>query len=64
MIGIGYATPPDKNAAFCEGIRELLRVHPYTRKDYYQVWLNGFASSSLDVLCMFLDCTRLANRTS
>jgi len=50
MIGIGYATPPDKIAAFCEGIRELLRVHPYTRKDYYQVWLNGFASSSLDVL--------------
>ena len=50
MISIGYATPPDKIAAFCEGIRELLRVHPYTRKDYYQVWLNQFAGSSLDVL--------------
>ncbi len=50
MVSIGYATPPDKIAAFCEGIRELLRVHPYTRKDYYQVWLNEFSGSSLDVL--------------
>lgn len=50
MIGIGYATPPEKIAAFCEGIRELLRVHPYTRKDYYQVWLNEFGGSSLNVL--------------
>ena len=50
MISIGYATPPEKIAAFCEGIRELLRVHPYTRKDYYQVWLNEFAGSSLDIL--------------
>jgi MscS family membrane protein len=50
MVSVGYATPPDKIAAFCEGIRELLRVHPYTRKDYYQVWLNEFSGSSLDVL--------------
>jgi MscS family membrane protein len=50
MIGIGYATPPGKIAAFCEGIRELLRIHPYTRKDYYQVWLNEFGGSSLNVL--------------
>ena len=50
MVSIGYATPPDLIASFCEGIRELLRVHPYTRKDYYQVWLNEFSGSSLDVL--------------
>lgn len=50
LISIGYSTPPEKIAAFCEGIRELLRVHPYTRKDYYQVWLNEFAGSSLDIL--------------
>ncbi len=50
MLGVGYATPPEKIAAFCEGIRELLRVHPYTRKDYYQVWLNEFGGSSLNVL--------------
>ena len=50
MVSVGYATSPEKIASFCEGIRELLRVHPYTRKDYYQVWLNEFAGSSLDIL--------------
>ncbi|MDP6541788.1 MAG: mechanosensitive ion channel family protein [Phycisphaerales bacterium] len=50
MVSIAYDTPPENIAAFCEGIRELLRIHPYTRKDYYQVWLNEFAGSSLDIL--------------
>ncbi|MCH8166165.1 MAG: mechanosensitive ion channel family protein [Planctomycetes bacterium] len=49
-IAITYDTPPQKIEAFCEGIRELIRLHPYTRKDYYQVWLNQFGPSSLDVL--------------
>ena len=49
-VGILYGTPPARIDAFCEGIRELIRQHPYTRKDYYQVWLNGFADSSLEVL--------------
>ncbi len=49
-VGLAYNTPPEKIAAFCEGVRELLRDHPYTRKDYYQVWLTEFGSSSLDVL--------------
>ena len=49
-VSITYDTPPEKIDAFCEGIRELIRVHPYTRKDYYQVWLHQFAASSFDVL--------------
>ena len=49
-IGITYDTPPDRIEAFCEGIRELIRLHPYTRKDYYAVWLNEFAATSLNVL--------------
>ncbi len=49
-IGIQYDTPPDKVDAFCEGIRELVRVHPFTRKDYYQVWFHEFGPSSLDIL--------------
>ncbi len=49
-VSVTYDTPPDKIEAFCEGIRELIRVHPYTRKDYYQVWLHQFGPSSLDVL--------------
>lgn len=50
MLSITYATPPEKIDAFCEGIRELIRLHPYTRKDYYHVYFNQFAASSLDIL--------------
>jgi MscS family membrane protein len=49
-IGVEYSTPPDKLVAFTEGIRELIRCHPMTRKDYYQVYLNAFGPSSLDIL--------------
>ena len=49
-VGVQYDTPPEKLVAFCEGVRELVRTHPYTRKDYFQVWLNQFGPSSLDVL--------------
>jgi MscS family membrane protein len=49
-LAVTYDTPPDRIEAFCEGIRELIRLHPYTRKDYYQVWLHQFGASSLDVL--------------
>lgn len=50
MISVTYDTPPEKIEAFCEGIRELIRVHPYTRKDYFHCYLNAFAPSSLDIL--------------
>jgi MscS family membrane protein len=50
MLSVTYATPPEKIEAFCEGIRELIRLHPYTRKDYYHVYFNKFAASSLDIL--------------
>ena len=49
-VGVQYDTPPDKLVAFTEGIRELVRTHPYTRKDYFQVYLNQFGPSSLDIL--------------
>ncbi|MBW9262205.1 MAG: mechanosensitive ion channel family protein [Candidatus Thiodiazotropha sp. (ex. Lucinisca nassula)] len=49
-LSLTYDTPPDRIEAFCEGVRELVRQHPYMRKDYYQVYLNEFAASSLDVL--------------
>jgi MscS family membrane protein len=49
-LSLTYDTPPDRIEAFCEGIRELVRQHPYMRKDYYHAYLNEFAASSLDVL--------------
>jgi MscS family membrane protein len=56
-LGVQYDTRPEQIEAFCEGIRELLRRHPYTRKDYYHVYLNGFSDSSLDImLYCFVEC--------
>ena len=49
-LNLEYGTPPDRIDAFCEGIRELVRRHPHTRKDFYAAYLNEFTLSSLDVL--------------
>ena len=49
-LSLTYDTPPEKIEAFCEGVRELIRCHPYTRKDYYHVYFNEFGASSLDVM--------------
>jgi len=50
VLSIAYDTPPEKIDAFCEGIRELVRRHPYTRKDYFHVYLNEFGSDALQIL--------------
>lgn len=50
VINITYDTPPDRIDAFCEGIREIVRTHPYTRTDYYHIYLNEFGPHSLDIL--------------
>jgi MscS family membrane protein len=56
-LSLTYDTPPDRIEAFCEGVREIIRLHPYTRKDSFHVWLNRFGPSSLDVLVyMFHEC--------
>ncbi|MEC7566720.1 MAG: mechanosensitive ion channel family protein [Planctomycetota bacterium] len=56
-IGVQYDTTPEQIDAFCEGIREIIRRHPYTRKDYFQVYLNAFSNSSVDILLyMFFQC--------
>ena len=49
-LSLTYDTPPDKIEAYCEGVRELVRQHPYMRKDSFHIYLNEFASASLDVL--------------
>ncbi len=49
-ISLIYGTTPEKIELFCEAIRELVRLHPYMRKDYFQVYLNELSASSLDVL--------------
>jgi len=48
-ISVTYGTPPAKMEAFCAGIRELVRIHPYTRNERYYVWFSDFGPSSLDI---------------
>lgn len=49
-LPVRWSTTPEKLEAFCEGIRELVRRHPYTRKDSYQVWVNDMNEYSLQIL--------------
>ncbi|MFO0745915.1 MAG: mechanosensitive ion channel family protein [Myxococcota bacterium] len=50
MFQLAMETEPDKVAAFCEGLRELVRHHDHTRKDGYYVGLYDIGASSLDVI--------------
>ncbi len=49
-VGVQYDTSPEKLEAFCEGIRQIIINHEYTRKDYFHVYFSNFGSSSLDIL--------------
>jgi MscS family membrane protein len=49
-LGIQYDTPPDKIEAFCEGVRKIISMHPHTKKDNYQVYLNNMGASALEIL--------------
>jgi MscS family membrane protein len=49
-LSLTYDTPPERIEAFCEGVRELVRLHPATRKDQLLVSAYEFSASSIDVL--------------
>lgn len=48
-LGLEYSTPPEKIEAFCEGVRQLIVSHKFTRKDNFHVYFNNYGASSLDV---------------
>ncbi len=50
FLSVPLTTEPERIDAFCEGVRELIRRHPYTRKDLFYVYLHEFKPSSLDIL--------------
>ncbi|MED5507425.1 MAG: mechanosensitive ion channel domain-containing protein [Planctomycetota bacterium] len=49
-LSLLYETTPEQVDAFCEGARELVRNHPMMRRDSYQVYLNEFGESGIDIL--------------
>ncbi len=48
-LGLEYDTPAEKIEAFCEGIRQIILSHHWTRKDNFHVYFNNFGASSLDI---------------
>ncbi len=51
-LGLEYDTPPEKVEAFCEGIRQIILSHKWTRKDNFNVYFVNFGASSLDIQLM------------
>ncbi len=49
-LGVTYDTPPEKIEAFCEGIKNIIKANPHTRKDYFHVVANDFGGSSINVM--------------
>ena len=52
-LDITYDTSPEKVEAFVEGIKNIIKCNPCTRKDYYQCYFSGYGPHSLQVLLNF-----------
>jgi len=52
-LDLTYDTPPEKIEAFVEGLQNIIKSNPRTRKDYYQCYFSGFAAHSLQVFLNF-----------
>ncbi|NLV68525.1 MAG: mechanosensitive ion channel family protein [Spirochaetes bacterium] len=53
VLGITYDTPAEKIEAFLEGIKNIIKNNPATRKDYFHVVFNAYGDSSLNILLYF-----------
>ncbi|MCC5816503.1 MAG: mechanosensitive ion channel family protein [Leptospira sp.] len=49
-LGITYGTPPAKIEAFLEGIKNIIKANPHTRKENYHVVFNKFGDFNLDIM--------------
>jgi MscS family membrane protein len=49
-INLKNDTTPQQMLAFTAGIRELIRNHPYTRKEGYEVWVNNILAGAYEVV--------------
>ncbi len=49
-LGIRYDTPPELIQSFVDGIKQLIKAHPHTKKDTFDVAFIGFGDSALNIL--------------
>lgn len=52
-LGVTYDTPPDTLEAFMEGIKNIIKANPATRKDYFHVVFKEFGDSALVIMVYF-----------
>ena len=52
-LDLTYDTSPEEMEAFVEGVKNIILSNPSTKKDYFQVYFNGFGPSSLQVFINF-----------
>jgi MscS family membrane protein len=52
VLGVTYNTPPDKLAAFVEGIRAILAMHPSVQRTY-EVHLYNLGTSGIEILVYY-----------
>jgi MscS family membrane protein len=50
VLNLAYHTPADRVDAFANGVLELIRLHPHTRKDACSCHFDEFGPSSIDLL--------------
>ena len=50
FYSVTYDTPSHKIEAFIEGIKDIIRQHPYTNKEKLHVVFQSYKESSLDVM--------------
>lgn len=50
QIGLTYDTPADLIDAYVTGLRGIVKEHPKTKNDPYEISLNDFGPSSLNIL--------------
>jgi len=49
-LSVTYNTPPDRLLEFVAAVRDIIANHPYTWKDDYQVYVQDFGESSIEIL--------------
>lgn len=52
-LGLAYDTDPKQIEAFCNGIRSIIKAHPSTRKDYFEIHFSGYGDFSLKIMLYF-----------
>ncbi|MCB1170132.1 MAG: mechanosensitive ion channel [Leptospiraceae bacterium] len=49
-LGVTYDTGPDKLEGFLEGIKNIIKANPHTRKDYFHVVFHEYGPDSLIIM--------------